>query len=73
MQKNDPKVQALIKKLYQEGKIEQIKKQSAKVWVFIQKEGHGNLTPTQATQYILGDGVKYEDLMSGLLDMEILI
>lgn len=73
MQQNSPKVQALIKELYQDGKIEQIQKQSAKVWLFIQKEGHGGLTPTQAIKYVLGDGVKYEDLMSGILDMEAMI
>ena len=73
IQKNDPNVQALIKKLYDEGKVEQIQKQSAKVWVFIQKVGHGNLTPAQATKYVLGDGVKHEDLMTGILDMEAII
>ena len=67
-QKNDPKVQALIKSLYEQGKTKQIQIQSAKVWQFIQKAGHGSLTPIEATQYVLGDGVKYEDLMEGILE-----
>lgn len=68
MQQNDPKVQALIKSLYQQGKTKQIQTQSAKVWEFIQKPGHGSLTPTQATQYVMSDGVKYGDLMEGILE-----
>jgi hypothetical protein len=61
------KNQELIKKLYSENKIHQIQVGSAKVWYFVQRKGHGNLSEIEATKLILNDGVKYNDLLAGFL------
>lgn len=65
------KNQELIKRLYRENKIHQIQNQSAKVWYFVQKKGHGNLSQIEATNYVLNDGIKYNDLMAGILNLGI--
>ena len=56
-----------VANMYKDGKIQEIQKKSFHVYINLKRQG---MTDEQAMQTVLSHGVKYNDILQGILDAE---